>query len=203
MVELDLEMRQLRSAAERTAAEGLIRGLESDAQRERLERQLNRVSIDQVQRVFAPRDGKVLRIGIATGAVVVAGQSLLALAADDGQWEAWLYVSAREAGLLQSGQEIELKLDAYPHQIFGTVSAVVVSVTRLAVLPNEVRVPITIAGAVFEVRAKLNGVVGEALSTDTLPGIGASVTADIVRQRYRLYQWLLRSRSPLAGLEHV
>ena len=203
MVELDLEMQQLRSAAERTAGEGLIRGLESGAQRERLERQLNRVSIDQGQRVFAPRDGKVLRIGIATGAVVVAGQSLLALAADDAQWEAWLYVSAREAGLLQSGQEIELKFDAYPHQIFGTVSAVVVSVTRLAVLPNEVRVPITIAGAVFEVRAKLSGSVAETLNTDTLPGIGASVTADIVRQRYRLYQWLLRSRSPLAGFEHV
>lgn len=203
IVEFDLEVQQLRFVAERTATEGLIQGFEADAQRARLERQLNQVSIDQGQHVFAPQDGKVLRIAVAIGAVVAAGQPLLALAADDAEWEAWLYVSAQEAGSLQSGQEIELKLDAYPHQIFGTVKAVVFSVTRLAILPREVRVPVAIAGAVFEVRAKISGSVANALGTDTLPGVGASVSADIVRQRYRLYQWLLRSRSTLAGFERA
>jgi len=203
IIELDLEMQQLRSAAERSVTEGLIQGLETDAQRARLERQLSQVSIDQGQRVFAPQDGKVLRIAVATGAVVAAGQPLLALAADDEDWEAWLYVSAHEAGSLHSGQEIELKLDAYPHQIFGTINAVVFSVTRLAIAPREVRVPVNLSGAVFEVRAKIRGSVASALSTDTLPGIGAAISADIVRQRYRLYQWLLRSRSTLAGSERA
>ncbi len=203
IVELDLEVQQLRSVAERSVTEGLIQGFESDAQRLRLERQLNQVSIDQGQRVFAPQDGKVLRIAVATGAVVAAGQALLALAADDADWEAWLYVSAHEAGSLHAGQEIELMLDAYPHQIFGTVDAVVFSVTRLAILPRDVRVPVNIAGAVFEVRAKIRGSVANALSTGALPGIGAAVSADILRQRYRLYQWLLRSRSTLAGFERA
>lgn len=201
IVELDLEMQQLVSAGKRMEIEGLIVDLDADAQREQLERQISKVSIEQSHRVLAPRSGRVLRIGVTVGAVIAAGHSLLALAADAAEWEAWLYVSAHEAGLLQVGQEIELQLDAYPHQLFGTVAATISSVTRLAVLPREVRVPITITGtgAVFEVRARIDRPMGGGLNTNVLPGIGASFTADIIKHRYRLYEWLMRSRSTMVG----
>ena len=199
IVELDLEAQQLVSAGDRMAIDAVILDLEADTQRERLERQISKLSVEQSHRILAPRRGRVIRIGVRPGAVITAGHPLLALAAEGAEWEAWLYVSAHEAGLLQVGQAIELRLDAYPHQIFGTVAATVSSVTRLAVLPHEVRVPITIAGAVFEVRAKINRPIGGALNTDILPGIGASFTATIIKDRYRLYEWLLRSRSTMVG----
>ena len=203
IVELDLEKQRVMSSIDRTAIESRMLDLETDAQRARLTGQISKVSVEQSHRVLAPRSGKVIRIGVTEGAVIAAGYPLLALVADGAEWEAWLYVSAQEAGQLQSGQEIEIRLDAYPHQLFGTVTATISTVTRLAVLPRELSVPIPVTGAVFEVRAQMSQPLSTTVNHNALPGVGASFTADIIKHRYRLYEWLLRSRSTLAGPERV
>jgi membrane fusion protein len=142
-------------------------------------------------------------MGVRAGDVVGAGQSLLSIAAEKAETEAWVYVSAHEAGTLRAGQEIELRLEAYPHHLFGTVTAAVSSVTRLAVLPRDVRAPIAVAGPVFEIRARISQQLQNRMNAGSLPGIGAPFTADIIRHRYRLYEWLLRSRVAMSDPERA
>ncbi|MFQ5983275.1 MAG: hypothetical protein ACE5KS_07865, partial [Woeseiaceae bacterium] len=54
-------------------------------------------------------------------------------------------------------------------------------------------VPLPISGPVFEVRASVGRDSVEALGTSWPLAPGTSFKADVIRQRYRLYQWLLRS----------
>lgn len=197
IVELDLERQQLTAVDARAKIERVIQSLVDDSQSERLRRLIDEKSVEQRQRVLSPTHGEVIRLDVRVGSVIAAGRTLLSIASDATEIEAWLYVSAHEAGVLRPGQEIELQLDAYPHQLFGTVPAEISSVTQLAVLPREVRAPIALAGPVFEVRASLKKSIQGRIGANALPGIGASFTADIIRHRYRLYEWLFRSRAAM------
>jgi membrane fusion protein len=194
IVELDLEKQQLVAVGARAKIERVINNLAADSQNERLHRLITEKSLQQSQHILSPKSGKIVRMGVRAGDVVGTGHTLLSIAAENAETEAWVYVSAHEAGTLRSGQEIELRLDAYPHQLFGTVTAAVSSVTRLAVLPRDVRAPIAVAGPVFEIRARISQQLQNRMNAGLLPGIGAPFTADIIRHRYRLYEWLLRSR---------
>ena len=198
IVELDLEKQQLVAVGARAKIERVIRNLAADSQNERLHRLIIEKSVEQSQHVLSPKSGKVVRLGVRAGDVIGAGHSLLSIAAERAETEAWVYVSAHEAGTLRAGQEIELRLEAYPHQLFGTVTAAIFSVTRLAVLPRDVRAPIAVAGPVFEIKARISRQFESRLEVGSLPGIGAPFTADIIRHRYRLYEWLLRSRAATA-----
>ena len=58
-------------------------------------------------------------------------------------------------------------------------------------------------GPVFEIRARINRQFQSKIDVGSLPGIGAPFTADIIRHRYRLYEWLLRSRDSVADTGRV
>lgn len=203
IIDLDLEKQHLVAVGARAKIEGIIKNLAADSQNERLHRLIIEKMLEQSQHVLAPMSGKVVRVGVRAGDVIDAGHPLLSLAAETEETEAWVYVSAHEAGTLRAGQEIELRLEAYPYQLFGTVTAAVSSITRLAVLPRDVRAPIAVAGPVFEIRAKINRQFQNKIDVGSLPGIGAPFTADIIRHRYRLYEWLLRSRASMADSGNV
>jgi membrane fusion protein len=203
IIELDLEKQQLVAGGARAKIERVINNLAADSQNEKLHRLITEKSLQQSQHILSPKSGKIVRLGVRAGDVVGAGHTLLSIAAEMAETEAWVYVSAHEAGTLRVGQEIELRLEAYPHQLFGTVTAAVSSVTRLAVLPRDVRAPIAVAGPVFEIRARISRQLQNRMNAGLLPGIGAPFTADIIRHRYRLYEWLLRSRVVMADPERA
>ncbi len=94
---------------------------------------------------------------------------------------------------------MQLRLHAYPYQLFGTSTAVVTSVSRVAIVPGEVSVPLALTGPVFEVRAKLTDTNIEAFNAiwPLVPGI--SFQADVVQRRYRLYEWVLRVIATSSG----
>jgi membrane fusion protein len=112
----------------------------------------------------------------------------------DGALQAWLYLSSANAGRLYTGQEVELRLDAYPHQMFGTQAATIASISSIALLPSELDVPLALSGPVFEIRATLLEQHIRAHGRNWPLAAGTSFQADVVQQRYRLYEWLLRLR---------
>ena len=164
-----------------------------DLELRRLQRQLveHRHLINQEVRAYEA--GVVARINVRPGESVVAGEPLLKVYRPHQELEAWLYLSSDKAGFLRTGQVVELRLDAYPHQFFGTSSAVVTSVSSVAIVPREVRVPLALSGPVFEVRAKLSQSHVQAFNANWSLVPGTSFQADLVQRRYRLYEWLLRA----------
>lgn len=163
-----------------------------DLEQRRLQRQVDKHAHLVNQEIRASEDGVVARVNVRPGAAVSAGQILVKVYRQHQGLEAWLYLSSANAGFLQKGQVVQLRLHAYPYQLFGTSTAVVTSVSRVAIVPGEVSVPLALTGPVFEVRAKLNDTNIKALNAIWPLAPGISFQADLVQRRYRLYEWLLR-----------
>ena len=165
----------------------------------RLQRQIDehQYLIDQVVR--APESGTVARVIVRAGAAVRAGDALVRIYRRSQGLEAWLYVSSSNAGFLRVGQTVQLRFDAYPYQLFGTSTATVTSVSSIAMVPQEVRVPLLLSGPVFEVRATLDDTAINAFDEMWQLTPGTSFRADLVQRRYRLYEWLLRAVADGSG----
>ena len=169
--------------------ESKTRELEFAIALEQLQRQIASLEATVSSELQAPETGLVSRVTVRPGQAVRPGQTLVMLQRGDSDLEAWLYLSSSNAG-----QEVQLRLDSYPHQMFGTLPATIASISHVALLPSELDVPLAIAGPVFELRATLDSQHITALQRDWPLAAGTSVRADVVQRRYRLYEWLLRLR---------
>lgn len=174
--------------------EARLRQIESAIAREQLRRQIDLLEADVSRELPAPEDGIVARVTVRAGQAVRAGQTLMTLQRGGAKLQAWLYLSSANAGLLEEGQQVELRLEAWPHRMFGTRRATIETISHIALLPSELDVPLAIAGPVFEVRATLAQQHITALGKEWPLAAGTSLQADIVQRRYRLYEWLLRLR---------
>jgi membrane fusion protein len=161
---------------------------------EQLQRQMASLEAFVSSELQAPEGGRVARVSVRAGQAVRPGQTLVTLQRGEADLEAWLYLSSSNAGLLRAGQEVQLRLDSYPHQMFGTLPATIASISNVALLPSDLDVPLAITGPVFELRATLDAQHINALERDWPLAAGTSVQADLVQRRYRLYEWLLRLR---------
>lgn len=143
--------------------------------------------------VTAPDDGSVAGLNVRTGDYVNAGQVLLTLHDPASPLEAYLYVGADHAGFIEAGQHVELQLQAFPHEIYGTQTAIVTSVSGVAQPGEEIGNMLSIKGPVFEIRASL--VVSRQQGGGGIRALppGTSFRADLIRRRWPLYRWLLRS----------
>lgn len=160
---------------------------------ERLQREIVAADYSFSGEYRASENARIAHLLVVPGAVVKAGQVLAKLRRIESTLEVWLYVSTSQARMLQPGQPVEIRLDAYPQAVFGTFSATVLSVSGVALLPTEIDVPLMIPGPVFEVRAALDDDQIEYANANWSLQPGISFQADIVQQRLRLYEWLLRS----------
>lgn len=159
----------------------------------RLQRQIDEHEHLISQQVRATGTGVVARINVREGVAVSAGETVARIYRPREGLEAWLYLSSAEAGFVQAGQTVQLRLDAYPYQQFGTSSAIVTSVSSIAIIPADVNIPLALSGPVFEVRATLHETHVEAFNEIWPLAPGISFEADLVQRRYKLYEWLLRA----------
>lgn len=198
-----LEYEQDVAAIMRSRGEAVIESERAEIlhqlEQRRLQRQIEEHSHLVSQDVRATRDGVVARVNVREGAAVVAGEPLIKIYRPHQDLEAWLYLSSADAGFLQAGQVVQLRLDAYPYQLFGTSSAVVTSVSSVAIVPREISVPLALTGPVFEVRAKLSETQIKAFNSIWPLAPGTSFEADLVQRRYKLYEWLLRAVTARSG----
>ncbi len=169
---------------------------------ERLEREIELERYRVLQEFRVSNQSVVAQVFVRPGDVVQSGQVLAKLRQPGDHLQAWLYLPTSTARLLRSGQPVEISLDAYPRQVYGTHTAVVTSVSAIALLPQEIRAPLLLAGPVFEVKAELEqaDVRAEGSSWPLTPG--TSFSAEIVQSRLRLYEWLFRSLRGDAGDSH-
>lgn len=190
----EIERQQGALAAERASLEDEsgLRQIEQQIALEQIERQLPDLETQLGRALRAPREGVVARVMVRPGQPVQAGQTLATLFRGASRLEAWLYVSSADGAFLHEGQAVELSFDAWPSEMFGTRSAVVTSVSLTAVMPSELDVPLALSGPVFEIRATLRRQSITAHGREWPLVAGTVVHADLVQQRYRLYEWLLR-----------
>ena len=122
----DLTINEIgRGRDERVAAlENRIRDLFQSAQRLRIERlQTEKQMVDlqarQAFTIVAPVAGVIAAISVRPGQRVEAGQRIFAVARPSARLTAVLEVPSKAIGLIEAGQRVSLKYDAFPFQTFG------------------------------------------------------------------------------------
>jgi len=156
-------------------------------------REITESELQSALELTSPGDGAVAGLSVRAGSLVQAGQILMTLHDPRDVLEAYLYVSADNAGMIELGQAVELQLRAYPHQLFGTHTATITSVSAVAIPMHEIDAGLAIAGPVFEIRAALASTTIQARGNTWSLLPGTVFSADLIRRRWPVYQWLLRS----------
>jgi len=192
---LELELAITRLSRSEREAERQV-DLDKTAHRiesERLLREITRAEYRLAQSITAPADSIVARVLVRPGVSIRKGQVIAKLYRPGQRLEAWLYVSSSSARMLQTGQSVQIRLDAYPKEVFGTQTAVVSHVSGVALVPEEVFVPLTLGGPVFEIRANLRDTHLDAYGSEWPLAPGTAFKADILQRQFKLYEWLMRS----------
>ncbi len=131
---LALERRRL-EAAEREA--GAAEEREQAAARRALYRLEERLAAESVVR--APAAGRLLERAVAEGQRLAAGQAVGSLVTGGGTLRALAYLSLVDGAQVATGQPALLALDGFPRARYGSLRAVVESVSALPVSPGDAR----------------------------------------------------------------
>ncbi len=168
---------------------------ETGARRETILRQIAASELQSTLEITAPGAGIVSGLTARAGEDIAAGDVIMTVYAPEGRLEARLFLSPDSAGMVSVGQRVELQLPAFPHQFFGTLSAVVTAISTVALPPAQIDADVPLGGPVFVVRARLGHHAIETGGRSWPLAPGTSFQADLVRARWPLYRWLLRSVS--------
>jgi membrane fusion protein len=144
-----------------------------------------------VQFLLAPIAGRVAALPVSTGQAVAAGATIAVIVPDGARLEAELLAPSRAAGFVRAGQEVQLMLQAFPHQRFGTVAGHVRMISTTVLGPTEISIPgLDIREPVFRVRVSLSRENVDAYGEAVAMQPGMLLAADIVFDRRSLVHWL-------------
>jgi len=138
-----------------------------------------------LQHLAAPIDGTVQQLAVHTiGGVVETGKAVMVIVPDRPDVEIEARVRNRDAGFISIGQEVAVKLDAFPFSRYGTVPGKVIAISRDAVPDQKL-------GPVFVTRIRLDRAFISIDGRQVPLGAGLGVTADIRTGSRTIMSWLL------------
>lgn len=119
------------------------------------------------------------------------------LSVDTKHLQAELFVPARSAGLISSGQQVQIRYQAYPYQHYGLQQGIVKTVSNLVLSPKQLPIPVNISEPVYRVIIDIDQQFITAFGKQFPLQAGMLINADIVLEPRPLAQLLLK---PLGGL---
>tara|TARA_R100001369_G_scaffold54914_1_gene81770 strand:- start:6422 stop:7663 length:1242 start_codon:yes stop_codon:yes gene_type:complete len=158
----------------------------------------NSIGVEQV--VTAPFDGVVMGLNIQEGEQVNIGLPLASLIPNDSKLNAHVYVSARQAGFIQEGQEVLIRHAAYPYQKFGVTRGSVASVAMTPYAAQELPAHVAstlqqeiadVSSLFYQVAVNLDSQYVSVYGKPRQLQVGMLFEADILQDKRRLYEWVL------------
>lgn len=208
-------------AANKSAAiadkSSLVSALRSDmAQLESSQASLKQQGVENENRkitvVKAPLSGRITTLGYYEGQSLGLGQALATLipGTEKGSMqpllEVHLYVPSRTAGFVEIGQEVQIRYQAFPYQMFGLQKGVVSGVSQTPFSPNDLpsnvsstvlNSPVLMASVgggrenLYRVIVKINRQNIEAYGKSQRIKAGMTLDADVVQDHRKIWQWIL------------
>ena len=201
------ELARLRAALESHQTLLTRRELEREETRATVEERILGLAMEQSRiqardsgSVLAPRRGRVASVRAAEGDWVQPGDSLLDIVPDDYQLKARLFADSNAMGSIRAGQEVRVYLDAFPYERHGAQSGRVLAVSGTTLGPRDTGASAARSRApAFRIDVEFpNGFgLSDAQRQTLRPGM--TVTADIVRDRATLIDWLIEPLQGVAG----
>jgi hemolysin D len=141
-----------------------------------------------LQRLVSPIDGVVQQLAIHTvGGVVTPAQQLMVVVPQDHPVEVEAQVENKDVGFVKEGQEVEIKVEAFPFTLYGTIPGKVVSVSDDAA-------PVEKVGLVYPARVSLDRATMQVEGKQVNLSPGMAVSVEIKTGQRRLIEFFL---SPL------
>ena len=139
-----------------------------------------------------------MSIQVTEGEQVHYGQSLITVMPENAELAAELFMPTRSAGFVVAGQEVRLRLDAFPHERYGALRGVVTQVDEV-LLPQQQPVPIPIAEPVYRLQTRLADQVLVHAGKPLKLRPGMLLQADLMLDRRSILAWLVE---PLTAVRH-
>ena len=185
------ERRGLAGNRERLAADLQLHVSELGSLRNDLRERIARNEAARVHGILAPVDGTIAMLDLVAGSTIRPAQLLAAVVPRRSSLAADLYVPSRAIGLVEEGQVVQLRYDAFPHERYGVAQGRVTSIDGFVSLPSDLPLSFGLREASYRVRVSLDaGHVRDAHGRYALrPGM--TLAADIVLESRSLVDWLL------------
>jgi len=159
--------------------------------RSELEQSLAQLDINSAYVIPAPVAGRVASLQAEPGQAVIAQTPLAALVPEGSGLEANLLVPSRSVGFVQIGQEVRLRIDAFPYQRFGMMTGHIAQISKASYRPGELLAPIEVKETVYRVVVSFERNAVSAYGEDRALTPGMTLTADVVTDRRHFMDWLL------------
>ncbi|MBF2736017.1 MAG: HlyD family efflux transporter periplasmic adaptor subunit [Betaproteobacteria bacterium AqS2] len=191
LVELRAELSRMRQehGAEVAEAASAAALAWTEARAQLRELQLEIIKQDEFlahHRISAPHAGIAEQLAVRqAGAVVQAAQVLLLIVPVDAHLRAEVLIANQDLGYLEPGQDVKIKLDAFPHTEHGLLSGKLVDIAADAVEMEEL-------GIVYPARIEIERQDIELKNGQTVPlAAGMGLTAEIKTGERPLYEYFL------------
>ena len=172
-----------------------------DLQRAALDQERVERGVQYEAAIVAPVSGVVASVLVEPGQMVLAGTTLATIIPEDARLEAHLYSPSRSIGFVRPGQEVLVRLLAYPHQKFGAHRARITMVSRNALAPAELGFAPGDGGRepLYRIKAELASQSVSAYGRAEPLQAGMQLEADVLLDRRRLIEWIFEPLLSLAG----
>ena len=160
-----------------------------------LDSQINKLTNRQVNVVNATADGIVTTVNVKSGQAIAADTEVLRILPREGTLFASFPARSDAIGLVEEGQAVQLRFDAFPYQKYGSLRGTVRSVTSTAIsMDGRAFVPKgheNASGPVFliEVALESDFVVIAGKKRALMPEM--TVTGSVVLERRTILEWFL------------
>jgi len=182
---IDAQLGQLRSELARTTVKDMAEAQDNSDLRTS---EISKTDLrNRLMRLTSPVDGTVQQLAIHTlGGVVEPAQTLLVIVPRDSQLVIDAKIPNKDAGFVHVGQDVRVKVDAFPFTDYGTVDGILESVSSDAVEDEKL-------GLIYTARVRLaaNATRGPSRSRSIVLAPGMAVAAEIKTARRRVIQYLL------------
>jgi membrane fusion protein len=156
-----------------------------------LDAQMGQTEAGAEQVLRAPQDGRIAALRARAGEQAEPGTPLTIILPAGAALIAEVYLPSRAAGFAEEGQTVKLMYDAFPYQKFGLARGEIMSVSAVALRPDEVGIAAESPELLYKVTIRLGQqdmiAFGKALPLQA----GMELSADIILEERRVIDWLL------------
>jgi hemolysin D len=180
---LDAQMARLRETFGKTAVTQVSEADDrSSVATEELRKSARRREFQQIR---SPVDGVVQQLAVNTvGGVVEPAQPLMVIVPSASEVAVEAQILNKDIGFIHEGQEVRVKLEAYPFTDYGLIEGVVENISRDAIQDEKL-------GLIYATRIRLNRRTIRIGNRDEPIGPGLAVQAEIKTGERRIIQYLL------------
>ena len=167
-----------------------------------LNQQITQWKNRQAYVIKATRAGIVSNLRARVGQQVTASQQtpLLTLQPAQTALTVQLLVPARAIGFVETGQQLDIRFDAFPYQKFGIHSAHITQLSDTVLLPGELQqIPVSVKEPVYLIVAQLDNAQVQAYGRNFSLKSGMTLSADIRLEERSLLRWLFEPLYSLRG----